>query len=199
MIERKRRRRTCADRLRRDLAERQRRRGDPAGKVALQVLVLLSALLAMRPPMPAFSFSFRPARRSVSIDDDPGPTAYAMERGLEPSYYATSRLRPSPSWTKLVKDLKRPRAAEQARVLLEQRVPSAAVEWLREMIDAGEFWQLRRLGLSSATDDEISAAALAEAKAWGAAQQQSEPEATVPPEGDDPGDDLDLDTKGPNP
>lgn len=197
-------RRTCADRLRRDLAERQRqlRGGDPAGKVALQLLGLLSGALALVPPMPMpnFSFSFRPARRlASSIDDDRGPTAYAMERGLEPLHYATSRLRPPPSWLRLVKDLKRSRTAGRARELLEKRVPPAAVEWLREMIDAGEFWRLRVIGLNGATDADIAAAALAEAQAWEAAQQQAQAAATATPDAESLDDDPDTNTKGPKP
>lgn len=201
MSKKKRRRRTCADRLRRDLAERQRQRrgGDPAGKMALQLLVLLSAGLALLPPLPALSFSFRSARRPASsIDDDRGPTAYAMERGLEPLHHAATP-RPAPTWTRLVKDLKRPRTTQRARALLEKRVPPAAVEWLREMIEAGEFWQLRRLGLNGATDDDIAAAALTEAQAWEAAQQQAEAEAeaTATPGAETPDDDPD--TEGPTP
>jgi hypothetical protein len=187
-------RRTCADRLRRDLAERQRQRGvDPAGKVALQLLGLLSGALALVPPMPRFSFSFRPAwQPDSSIDDDRGPTAYAMERGLEPLHYATSRLRPPPSWLRLVKDLKRSRTADRARELLEERVPPAALEWLREAIDTGNLWRLRMIVRPGAPDDEIAASMLAAAHVWEAERQQAEtPEVETP--GDDP------EAKGPKP
>lgn len=184
------RRRTCADRLRRDLAERQRQRraGDPAGKVMLQLLALLSGVLAMMPPipMPAITFSFRPARPlASSIDDDRGPTAYAMERGLEPLHYATSRLRPPPSWSRLVRDLKRNRKADRAREHLEARVPPDAVEWLREAIDTDELWRLRMIARPGASDDEIEAAVLAAAQVWDAERQQA-----APPEPDIPNNDL---------
>lgn len=198
----KKRRRTCLDEMRRALAERQRQRrgSDPAGKVMLQLLTLLSAMLAMMPPMPSFSF-FPAARRprpspGVSsppgsaarprfYDDDRGPTAHAMEHGVDPPYYRTSRLRPPPSWSRLVKNLARPRQATQARTLLEARVPPAAVEWLRDAMDTDDIWRLRMTIRPGASDDEITASMLAAAKAWEAARQQAAPSAPQTP-GDDP-------------
>ncbi|WP_208250076.1 hypothetical protein WGT02_14850 [Rhizobium sp. T1470] len=191
------RRRTCVDRMRRDLAERQRQRrgGDPAGKVLLQLLGILSATLAMMPPipMPAFSFPFRPARSPASsIDDDRGPTAYAMERGLEPLHYATNRMRPPPSFRRLVKDLSRSRKADIAREMLEARVPPAAVEWLRDSIYTGDLWRLRMAARPGASDDEITASMLAAAQMWEVERQQA-----APPETETPDDDAG--TKGPKP
>lgn len=186
----KKRRRTCLDEMRRALAERQRQRrgSDPAGKVMRQLLGILSGALAMMPPipMPAFTFSFRPARRATSsIDDDRGPTAYAMERGLEPLHYKTTRVRPPPSWSRLVKDLSRPRKADQARALLEARVPSAAIEWLRDTIDTDDLWRLRMTVRPGAPDDEVAALMLAAAQAWEAERKQA---AAPAPQtsGDDP-------------
>ena len=191
----KKRRRTCLDEMRRALAERQRQRrgGDPAGKVMLQLLGILSGALAMMPPIPtpAFTFSFRSARRAPSsIDDDRGPTAYAMERGLEPLHYATTRVRPPPSWSRLVKDLARPRKADEARACLEARVPPAAIEWLRDTIDSDDLWRLRMTVRPGASEDEVTASMLAAAKAWEAERQQAAAPAT-----ETPGDDLD-ETKG---
>ncbi|MFC3163270.1 hypothetical protein [Ciceribacter thiooxidans] len=198
MNEKQRRRRTCADRLRRDLAERQRQRrgGDLAGKVLLQLLALLSGALAMMPPipMPAFSLPFRPARQPTSsIDEDRGPTAYMMERGLEPMSCASARMRPPPSFRRLVKDLSRPRKSDQARELLEARVPPAVVEWLRDSIESGDLWRLRMAARPGASDDEVIGSMLAAAQMWEAERQQVEP-----PEPEAPDDDPD-DKKGPNP
>lgn len=184
------RRRTCADRLRRDLAERQRQRrgNDPAGKVLLHLLGLLSGALALLPPLPVLSF---PSGRSqwaagpvpsrevlprssqrANLDridaEDRGPTAFAMERGIEPVFYRVSS-RAAPSWSKLVKDLKRRQTNERARLLLEYRVPPEAVLWLREVIRLEDWRTLRQLGRHGASDDEIAAAALVEAKRWEAA------------------------------
>lgn len=187
MNEKKRHRRTCVDRLRRDLAERQRRRGgDPVSKIALQLLTLLSSALALMPPILGLTFALRPARcPTSSIDDDRGPTAYAMERGLEPLHYTTGRLRPPPSWSRLVKDLARGRKAALARELLEARVPPAAVEWLRDTIDSDDLWRLRMTVRSGASDDEIAAAMLLAARMWEEERQQAAAPEPETPE-DDP-------------
>ncbi len=220
----KKRRRNCADRMRRDLVERQRQRrgGDPAGKVMLQLLGILSAGLALLPPMPSFSFtvgaaprkaassppgnavrplfygdvqssptisrdshsrSFRKANLDLVDDEDRGPTAHAMERGVDPAFYRTSS-RAAPTWSKLVKDLKRRQTADRARALIEFRVPPEAVEWLRSRILMEDWLSLRQLGRDGASDDEIAAAALAEAKRWQAARPKPhEPEADPEPDG----------------
>ncbi|MDK4739413.1 hypothetical protein PH547_11065 [Rhizobium sp. CNPSo 3464] len=170
------RRRTCADEARRALLERQRQRrgGDPAGKVALQLLALLSVVLALRPPVPLPGFSFLGRSRKMKptySGDDLGPTAYAMERGIDPAFYETDspRRKPRASWTRLIRDLKRPRAAAKARAEIEARVPPGAHEWLREAIDAGEHWQLHKIGPPGASDADIAVAALGASDAWKAA------------------------------
>jgi hypothetical protein len=162
----------------------------------LQLLALVSATLAMMPPipMPTFSFPLRPARRPTSsIDDDRGPTAYAMERGLEPPNYASSRMRPPPSFRRLVKDLSRPRKTDEARELLEARVPPAAVEWLRDSISTGDLWRLRMAARPGASDDEVIGSMLVAAQMWEAERQQA-----ASPEAETPDDDRDN-KKGPNP
>lgn len=226
----KKRRRTCADEMRRRLTERQRQRrgGDPAGKAMLQLLGILSAGLALLPliPMPAFSFSPPPRRQRPSggvssppgeairrlsdgdgirspvasqepeprpirrddlsylDDEDRGPTAWNMERGIDPPYYRTSS-RAAPTWSRLIKDLKRRQTADRAAALLEYRVPPEAVGWLRNRIFFQDWWTLRLLCRDGASDRDIAAAALAEARKWEAAQAK-------PPEPDpkpDPGTD----------
>ncbi|MDP9559940.1 UNVERIFIED_ORG: hypothetical protein J2740_001110 [Rhizobium nepotum] len=107
------------------------------------------------------------------LDDDAGPTAYAMERGIDPPFYETSgprqRLKPRPTWTRLVRDLKRPRAAARARAELESRVPASAREWLSDAIDTGELWQLQKIGRNGASEAEIAIAAVSASDAWKAA------------------------------
>lgn len=220
----KKRRRNCADRMRQALIERQRQRrgNDPAGKLMLQLLAILSTLLSV---LPAFSF-FPPPRRprpSAGVSSPPGeairrlsnghgirspvvsreskprpvqkidlcyldhedrgPTAYAMERGIDSTYYRTSSSA-APTWCKLVKDLKRSRTKAKAAILLEYRVPPEAVEWVRNRVFAEDWLSLRSLGRDGASDDEISAAALAEAKKWEATQPKPpEPEPKSEPEG----------------
>lgn len=149
-------------------------------------------------PMPTFSFRFHPARQpSSSIDDDRGPTAYAMERGIDPAHYETMEPRPAPrpSFRRLVKDLSRPRKADKARELLEARVPEAVIEWLRDSIDTGDLWRLRMAARPGAADDEIIGSMLTVTQMWEAERQQ-EAEALSNPETPDDNPD---DKKGPNP
>lgn len=195
----RRRRRTCADRMRRDLTERlrQRRGGDPAGMLALQILALLSAGLALLPPisLPEFPSIGRARKmKPTYLDDDAGPTAYAMERGIDPPFFETSgprqKLKPRPTWTRLVRDLKRPRAAASARAELESRVPALALEWLRNAIDTGELWQLQKIGRNGASEAEIAVAAVSASNAWKAAiaaERAAEAASRITPGGRDTG------------
>lgn len=156
------RRRTCVDELRRDLARRRERRADPAGRAMLRLLALLSAALAlMQPAEPAFDIA--PRRRARS--DPPrgyalGRDAWARERGLESqpdTVLATSEapapgLRPAlKSWRRLVRELDSPspRRREIARVALEQRLPSVCHDWLRRQVASDDRSQLRMLGVGA--------------------------------------------------
>ncbi|WP_210162373.1 hypothetical protein, partial [Brucella anthropi] len=117
----KRRRRTCADHMRLELARRRERRSDPATKTLLHLLALLSAMLALaQPSEPTFNITPRPRRRT-RYDPPPGYglgcDAWARERGLDPQSdddLATSekpvpRLRPAlKSWRRLVRELDSP-------------------------------------------------------------------------------------------
>ncbi|RYH00239.1 MAG: hypothetical protein EON58_01000 [Alphaproteobacteria bacterium] len=212
----KRRRRTCADRLRHHLAERQRPGADPAGKLFLQLLGLLSGALALLPPLPAVYVAYGsrhsaagpvpsrgalpPSDQCADLDrhhaEDRGPTAYAMERGIEPVFYRLSS-RAAPSWSKLVKDLKRRQTSERARMLIEYRVPAEAVDWLRHIIGLEDWQSLLRLGRDGANENQIAAAALVEARRWETAK--AKPSDPAPPsDGEDPGTASDdLKPKGP--
>lgn len=192
---RERRRRTCADEWRRDLARRRERRSDPAGKVMLQLLALLSAVLALAPSP---ELAARPSLPRRSRYDPPagyalGREAWARERGLDPEHgdVVAATEKPAPrlrrelrSWRDLVRDLdsRSPQRRESARELLMKRVPEAAHEWLRQLIASGERTQLRILGLGA------SAEVLRE-RALQAARVRSvwEPEETPSPE---PGDEA---------
>ncbi|MCZ7973953.1 hypothetical protein O9X80_05530 [Agrobacterium salinitolerans] len=109
-----------------------------------------------------------------------------MERGLDPPFYRASS-RAAPTWSKLVKDLKRRQTADKARELIEYRVPLGAIEWLRSRIYLEDWQSLRQLGRDGAGDDEIAAAALVEAQRWKAAQPKPT-EAEPKPETDGSGD-----------
>ncbi|WP_157951588.1 hypothetical protein [Agrobacterium pusense] len=143
----------------------------------LQLLGILSAGLALLPPFPEVSFASERRSRKLVLsspggtapahvdDEDRGPTAWAMERGIEPVFYRLSS-RAAPSWSRLVKNLRRRQTSERARLLIEYRVPPEAVLWLRHVIDREDWQTLRRIGSDGAGDDEIAAASLAEAKRW---------------------------------
>lgn len=161
--ERRLRRRTCVDELRRDLARRRERRSDPAGKIMLQLLALLSAVLALVPPIPAPAFDLPRLRLRRSPWDPPpgypnGRDAWARERGLEPEPertslpMATPRLRPIPrSWKRLVRDLdsRSERRRALARQELDRRIPEEAQSWLRGLIASDDRTALRMLGIGA--------------------------------------------------
>lgn len=190
--ERQRRRRTCADEWRRDLARRRERRADPAVKTMLQLLALLSALLALaRPAEPALDIAPGPRRRSRY--DPPqgyglGRDAWARERGLDPqpdaalstSETSIPRLRPAlKSWRRLVHDLDSPspRRREAARAALEQRLPSLCHDWLRRQIASEDRTELRLLGLGAGPAELVQRALVA---ARVESNHEPEPETAAP-------------------
>jgi len=165
--EKKRRRRTCADEWRRDLARRRERRADPAGKIMLQLLALVSAVLALAPSFSPVIFDLpQPRLRPSRSPWDPPPgylngrAAWARERGLDPEPepergqlpIATQCLRPAPRpWKRLVRDLdsRSERRREQARAQMLQRVPEEAQPWLRGLIASEDRTALRMLGIGA--------------------------------------------------
>lgn len=179
----RRKRRTCADMMRRDIGIQQR--NNPASKTMFQLLGLFSAILAIAPPMPEIvSASGRDHRRPPSWYPN-GPAAWARERGLEPDDEPeTEPEQPSPAlrpkataaWSRLVKDLNRRPTRERARELIETRVPPEALDWLREMIKLEDWMTLRLIG-HDRTKDEIRDFALLEAMKWQAARMPPVPPA----------------------
>lgn len=159
----KRRRRTCADHMRLELARRRERRSDPANKVMLQLLALLSVVLALAPPVPAPAFDLPRLRPRQSPWDPPagypnGREAWARERGLDPEPgraslpTSTPRLRPMPRpWKRLLRDLdsRSAQRREQAREQMLQRVPEEARLWLRGLIASDDRTALRMLGIGA--------------------------------------------------
>jgi hypothetical protein len=181
--------RNCADRMRKTMMERQRKKGggDPALTVMIQLLAIVSIIAKA---MPSFSFSPRPPAFVSSPpgplprhldDEDRGPTAHMMERGIEPNFYRTSS-RAAPSWSQLVKDLKRDRRKGRALELLEYRVPPAAVLWLRDRVQNEDFATLLQMRRNCGDESEVAMAALKEAKRW-----RKETAEKVEPESIDPG------------
>ncbi|SCY92721.1 hypothetical protein SAMN03159288_05291 [Rhizobium sp. NFACC06-2] len=169
------RRRTCADWIRRNVARRRRR--DPASRTVLHLLGLLSAMLALVPESSASAFpergnNFRRDRRTPPSDYELGADAWARERGLEPIWYPVDQPRPRHSWNRLVKDLNRRSAKDRARILIEERVPPEALEWLREMIKAQDWIALRLVG-HDRPEGEIRDRAMMAALRWELERQTS--------------------------
>jgi hypothetical protein len=184
-LKQRKRRRTCADWIRRDVARR--RRHNPAVKTVLQLLGLLSAMLALLPERSAASpFSgrgnnFHRDRRIPPPDYELDANAWARERGLEPTWYLVDRPKPRPSWNRLVKNLNRRSARERARTMIEERVPPEALEWLLEMIKTQDWIALRVLG-HDRSEEEIRDRAVLAAKRWEIERQMA---ATTSPDATD--------------
>ena len=109
-LKQRKRRRTCADWIRRNVARRRRR--DSAAKTVLQLLGLLSAALALLPERAATAFpergnNFLRDRRMPPPDYELGVEAWERERGVEPIWYPVHRPNSRSSWSRLVKDLNR--------------------------------------------------------------------------------------------
>lgn len=171
--EQKKRRRTCVDWIRRNIAGRRRR--DSAAKTVLQLLSLLSSALALLPeidafPRPVRGNNFRRDRRMPPPDYELGAEAWVRERGVEPNWYPVKRPKPRPSWNRLIKDLDRRTTRDRARIMIEERVPPEALEWLREMIRAQDWIALRIIG-HDRTEEEIRDRAVLAAMRWGLERQ----------------------------
>ncbi|RVO61806.1 hypothetical protein [Sinorhizobium meliloti] len=175
----------------------------------LQLLALLSALLALAQPSEPVLDGSLPRRRS-RYDPPTGYTlgrdAWARERGLDPEPDAVvaaserpePRLRPAlKSWRRLVRDLNSPspQRRESARRALEQRVPSVAHEWLRREIANEDRTQLRILGLGAGPAELVE-------RALRAARVASVPESETPPPPSSPSPEPDVEEEveaGPGP
>lgn len=168
-IKQSKRRRTCADWIRRNVARKRHR--DPASRTLLHVLGLLSAMLALLPessaafPLPGRGNNFRRDRRIPPPDYELGANAWARERGLEPGWYPVDRPKPRPSWNRLVKDLDRRTTKDRTRIMIEERVPPEALEWLREMIKTQDWIALRIVG-HDRPEEEIRDRAMMAARRW---------------------------------
>jgi hypothetical protein len=143
----------------------------------LQLLGLLSSVLALLPERDALALPqrgnyFRSDRWMPPPDYELGAEAWARERGLEASWYPVNRPKPRPSWNRLVKDLNRRSAKDRARIMIEERVPPEALEWLREMIKTQDWIALRIVG-HDRPQQEIRDRAMMAALRWELERQTS--------------------------
>lgn len=153
------RRRNCADRMRKAAMERRRQRGkDPAMSVFVQLLGLLSVGLRLFPdfsPSPSIALPTPTPRVPVPV-----PDAVPFER-----YKAT------PSWQRLVKDLARPAATEDAQRELRSRLPPECSRWLDHVIREQAWGDVRVHAQPKASGDDVTAGLIGEARRWEAARR----------------------------
>jgi hypothetical protein len=150
----KKRRRNCADRARYELQRRQARKGrtDPAMAVFLQLLAVAGLALRLLPDFSSPAVSLPSPTSRVPL---PVPDAVPFER-----------YKGAPSWPRLVKDLARPAATEDAQRELRSRLPPECSCWLDHVVREAA-WSDVRIHVQSGTDDaEITASLVAEARRW---------------------------------
>lgn len=149
------RRRTCADRMRKAAMERRRQKGkDPAMSVFVQLLGLVSLGLRL---LPDFSTS-----RSPSIELSSPPRVPVPVPGAQPF----ERYKGAPSWPRLVKDLARPAATEDAQRELRSRLPVECSKWVDFVVQEASWGDVRVHVQSSGDDADVVAALVAEARRW---------------------------------
>lgn len=153
------RRRNCADKMRKAAMERRRQRGkDPATSVFVQLLGLVSVGLRLLPDFsPSPSISLPSSTPRVPL---PVPDAVPFER-----YKA------APSWQRLVRDLARPAATEDAQRELRSRLPPECSRWLDHVIREQAWGDVRVHAQPRASDDDVTAGLISEARRWEAARR----------------------------
>ena len=153
------RRRNCADRMRKAAMERRRQRGkDPAMSVFVQLLGLLSVGLRLLP-------HFSPSQSIVL----PSPTSRVPLP--VPDAVPFERYKAAPSWQRLVKDLARPAATEDAQRELRSRLPPECSRWLDHVIREQGWSDVRVHAQPKVSDDDVTAGLIGEARRWEAARR----------------------------
>lgn len=153
------RRRNCADRARKAAMEKRRQRGkDPAMSIFVQLLAVAGFALRL---MPDFSSAPAPVL--------PSPTRRVPipVPGSEP----WERYKGAPSWQRLVKDLVRPAATEDAQRELRSRLPPECSRWLDHVIREQAWGDVRVHAQPKASDDDVTAGLIGEARRWEAARR----------------------------
>lgn len=187
------------DRNRRKDHPRRRRSADPAMRVFLQILTWLLILigLAPRPGGAAPAAASRRAPLAIQRRDDWTADQEERERGegglfpvLRVSGLKTrqaavaGRYRVSPSYRRLVSDLRRPAARAEAAEILRRRMPSEAHPWLDDILARQHMAALSWCARPGMTDTEAETAMLRAAVEWSEARrppavpEQPEAEAT---------------------
>lgn len=164
-MEKKEKRRNCADRARGDLLMRRilrRRRFDPVLSIAIQLLALSAIVIRLFPPLPDFN------RNTLPLPQPPQPVPFPEPRANPKAV----RYKVPPSWPLLVRDLARPVAHEEARAEVYRRLPLEVVPWLDEVFKNADWSCLRVYVRSGTTDDDVSRGALSAFRVWKADQEE---------------------------
>lgn len=191
---RRNRRRTCLDRWRHRHHQRRQKTMDPAMSVFLQLMAIIVVLFGRLPGVPfglAFLTGWREGKPMPNHNDERDAGQRARERG-EGSYVMrpvqsrdVGRYRISPSYRRLLRDLRRPyvRARTEALDILRRRLalPQEAVGWIDEQADYGDWGALAACIGSRSTDAEAELAMMQAALGWLEARTSSDDDTPPPP------------------
>lgn len=148
--------RTCWHRLR--YADvRNRRRPDPAMSVAAKLLALVAVLFGSAASVPLPS-------KGPEIDRERGEGGSLP--GLRPRTGSRSRYRVTPSYRRLILDLRRPAARDEAADLLRKRVPAESLPWLNSVLVEEDFNALSVVARTGVPDETVEMRMLQETLAW---------------------------------
>lgn len=178
--------RTCLDVWRH--RRRRIRRIDPAMSTALQLLLIILILIGRAPLVPDW-WPRKAVAHPVPSRDDWCAQQAERERGeggsviLQPRRGAPrlhGRYRSSPSYRRLVADLRRPAARAEALDVLRRRLalPAAAKGWLDDISDNQDWAVLAACAPRGKIDADAEIELLRAALSWLQAKQQEEDLAT---------------------
>lgn len=150
------RKRLCWHRLRyADL--RSRRRGDPAASVAGKLFALIAFLVASTTSVPSSS-------RGPKIDRERGEGGSLPF--LRPRSALRSRYRSRPAYRRLILDLRRSAAHDEAADILRKRVPAESLPWLNALLADEDYNALSNVARSGVPDEMVEMRMLQETLAW---------------------------------
>lgn len=181
----KRHRRTCWERWRYQVQRKRRAtKADPAMSVFLQLMALIILIVARAPPLLNWSAAPLGKPRAPRQRDDWSPQQHEREMGmggqvLPPLRRGDSqrygRYRASPSYRRLVRDLRRPGVSVRCEALdvLRRRLnfPEGAGGWLEEIVREEDWAALAVCTPPGRPDAEAESALLGAALEWLRAKQ----------------------------
>lgn len=168
--------RTCADRAKIQLVLKKHHRNkrlDPTMSMAIRLLELASVILRLLPSAPGIGFAPR-----LDPIPEPPPESAPVPTSAVRRVYKTP-----PSWPKLMRDLERPVAHDEALEHVRMRLPSHLKAWLDYIEEKGEWSVLRPFAFSGATDETVSAGVLVMARDWQDAKDAKDTKVTTERDG----------------